>query len=246
VESAVARANLGELGRDRLLIRAVFFDVDFTLIFPGPTFQADGYRRACALHGIEVDPLKFDDATAASSFILDDVEEQIYNHDLFVHYTASIIEHMGGRGPKVVQVAQEIYDQWSVNHHFEMYDDVAPVMEELQKRGLIVGVISNSHRSLDAFCEHFALANVITVSVSGATHGYMKPHRSIFDAALERARVSAAESMMVGDSFRHDIEGAINAGWQAVLVRRSGEPPPVLPAGVHVIRTLLELLPLLP
>ena len=33
-------------------------------------------------------------------------------------------------------------------------------------RGLIVGVISNSHRSLDAFREHFALANIITVSVS--------------------------------------------------------------------------------
>ena len=24
--------------------RAVFFDVDFTLIYPGPMFQAEGYR----------------------------------------------------------------------------------------------------------------------------------------------------------------------------------------------------------
>ena len=130
-------------------IRAVFFDVDFTLIFPGPTFQAEGYRRACAAQGIDVDPLKFDAATAASSFILDEVEEQIYNHDLFIHYTASIIEHMGGRGPKVIEVAKDIYEQWSVNHHFEMYDDVAPVMAELQQRGFIVGAISNSHRVRD-------------------------------------------------------------------------------------------------
>ena len=106
------------------------------MIFPGPTFQAEGYRRACAAHGIEVDPAKFDDATAASSFILDEVEEQIYKHDIFIHYTASIIEHMGGRGANVVQVAAEIYDQWSVNHHFELYEDVAPVMAELKKRGL--------------------------------------------------------------------------------------------------------------
>ena len=121
------------------MIRAVFFDVDFTLIYPGPTFQAEGYRRACAAHGIEVDPAKFDEATAASSFILDEVEEQIYKHDIFIHYTASIIEHMGGRGANVVEVAREIYEQWSVNHHFELYDDVAPVLEALQKRGLIVG-----------------------------------------------------------------------------------------------------------
>ena len=221
--------------------KAVFFDVDFTLIYPGPTFQAEGYRRACAAHGIEVDPDKFDEATAASSFILDEVEEQIYNHDVFIHYTASIIEKMGGRGADVVEVAREIYDQWSVNHHFEMYDDVAPVLEQLQRRGVMVGLISNSHRSLDAFCEHFSLRNTITVSISGAEHGYMKPHRSIFDAALERAKVRADEAMMVGDSFKHDIEGALNAGWRAVLLKRSGEVPYQLPADLPVITALAEL-----
>jgi putative hydrolase of the HAD superfamily len=235
----------GELRRDKPAIRAVFFDVDFTLIFPGPTFQAEGYRRACAERDIVVDPSRFDAATAASSFILDDVEEQIYNHELFIHYTASIIEHMGGRGPNVIDVAKAIYDQWSVNHHFEMYDDVAPVMDELQQRGFIVGAISNSHRSLDAFREHFSLDNIISVSVSGAEHGYMKPHRSIFDTALERAKVTAAEAMMVGDSIKHDVEGALNAGWRAVLLRRSGEIPPGLPPGLPVISVLPELMPLL-
>jgi putative hydrolase of the HAD superfamily len=218
--------------------KAVFFDVDFTLIYPGPMFQAEGYRRACAAQGVIVDPDKFDAATASSSFILDDVEEHIYNHDLFIHYTASIIEHMGGRGPSVVQVAAEIYDQWSVNHHFELYDDVAPVLEGLQRRGLMVGVISNSHRSLDAFCEHFALGTIVSVSVSSAEHGYMKPHRSIFDAALERAGVTASDALMVGDSLKHDVEGARNAGWRAVLLRRSGETPANLPADLPVITTL--------
>jgi HAD superfamily hydrolase (TIGR01509 family) len=221
--------------------KAVFFDVDFTLIYPGPTFQAEGYRRACAAHGVEVDPLRFDAATAASSFILDEVEEQIYNHDLFVHYTASIIEHMGGRGEQVIAVAREIYDQWSVNHHFELYDDVAPVLTELSESGLIVGAISNSHRSLDAFCEHFSLRSLITVSVSSAEHGYMKPHRSIFDAALAKAGVVPGDAVMVGDSIKHDIEGALAIGMRAVLLRRSGEVPPDLPAGLPVIQTLTVL-----
>ena len=222
-------------------IRAVFFDVDFTLIFPGPTFQGEGYQRACAARGIEVDPLKFEEAAAASSFILDEVEDQIYTHDIFIHYTASIIEKMGGRGANGGEVAREIYDQWSVNHHFEMYEDVAPVLDALQKRGFIVGVISNSHRSLDAFREHFSLGTIISVSVSGAEHGCMKPHPSIFERALERAGVAAPEAMMVGDSVTHDIEGAVNAGWAAVLLRRSGEIPPSVPAGVPVITTLGEL-----
>ena len=227
------------------MTRAVFFDVDFTLIYPGPTFQAEGYRRACAAVGIEVDPEKFDAATAASSFILDEVEDQIYTHDLFVHYTASIIEHMGGRGEKVIDVARQIYDQWSVNHHFELYDDVAPVLTEISRLGLIVGAISNSHRSLDAFCEHFSLRNLITVAVSSAEHGYMKPHRSIFETALVKAGVAAGDAVMVGDSLAHDIEGALAAGMRAILLRRSGELPPDLPPGLPVITTLADLPPLL-
>ena len=223
------------------MTKAVFFDVDFTLIYPGPTFQAEGYRRACAAHGIAIDPARFDAATAASSVILDEVEEQIYTHDLFVHYTASLIEHMGGRGEKVKEVAREIYDQWSVNHHFELYDDVAPVLTQLSKSGLIVGAISNSHRSLDAFCEHFSLRGLITVAISSAEHGYMKPHRSIFDAALTKAGVRPDEAMMVGDSIRHDIDGALAIGMRAVLLRRSGEVPADLPAGLPVIQTLTVL-----
>jgi putative hydrolase of the HAD superfamily len=221
--------------------RAVFFDVDFTLIFPGPTFQGDGYARFCAEVGIEVDPRRFDAAVAAASFILDEVEEPIYDASLFVHYTATIIEHMGGRGPDVVRVAERIYDQWAGNHHFEMYDDVEPALTELAARGLVLGVISNSHRSLAAFAEHFRLDALITATVSSAEHGYMKPHPSISEQALVRAGASAAQAVMVGDSLRADIEGALAAGWRGILLRRSGDRPRHLPSGVDVIRTLAEL-----
>ena len=138
---------------------------------------------------------------------------------------------MGGRGPTWSTAAREIYEQWAVNHHFEMYDDVAPVLAALQARGLTVGVISNSHRSLDAFREHFSLDGLIHASVSSAEHGYMKPHRSIFDAALERAGVPAGASVMVGDSLKADVEGALAAGMRAVLLRRSGEVPAGSAAG---------------
>lgn len=49
----------------------------------------------------------------------------------------------------------------------------------------------------------------------------MKPHRSIFEAALKRVGVSAAEAMMVGDSLTQDIDGARRVGMRGVLVWRS-------------------------
>jgi HAD superfamily hydrolase (TIGR01662 family) len=220
---------------------AVFFDVDFTLIFPGPTFQGEGYARFCAAEGVSVDPSRFDAAVAAASFILDEVEEPIYDASLFVHYTATIVEHMGGRGAGVVRVAERIYEQWAGNHHFEMYDDVEPVLTELAARGIKMGVISNSHRSLDAFREHFKLGALITTSVSSAEHGFMKPHPSIFETALSRAGVAAADAIMVGDSLKADIEGAVAAGMRGILLRRSGEIPPALPEGISVITSLRYL-----
>jgi HAD superfamily hydrolase (TIGR01549 family) len=224
--------------------RAIFFDVDFTLIFPGPTFQGEGYARFCAEQGVVVQPHLFEQAVAASSFILDEVEEPIYDAALFVHYTASIIERMGGRGSGVVRVAERIYEQWAANHHFEMYEDVAPVLTALFARGFRLGLISNSHRSLDAFQDHFGLESLITTAISSAEHGYMKPHRSIFETALQQAGVHAGDSLMVGDSLKADIEGALAAGMSAILLRRSGEIPPIVPDGVRVITSLSELLEL--
>jgi HAD superfamily hydrolase (TIGR01549 family) len=221
--------------------RAIFFDVDFTLIFPGPTFQGVGYARFCAGEGIAIDPARFDDAVAAASFILDEVEEQVYDPNLFVHYTATIIEHMGGRGGGVVRAAERIYAEWATNHHFEIYEDVAPVLAALAARGFILGAISNSHRSLDAFKQHFKLDAVLRTTVSSAEHGFMKPHPSIFEAALAHASVRASEALMVGDSLKADIEGARAVGMRGVLLRRSGERPPDVPSDVIIINSLHEL-----
>ena len=224
-----------------LRVTAVFFDVDFTLIYPGPTFQGEGYRRACGAHGITVDAARFDEAVAAASFILDDVEEPLYDAGLFIHYTATIIERMGGRGPQVVPAARQIYEQWAGNHHFALYEDAAPTLRALALRGFTLGLISNSHRCLDSFREHFELGGFIHAAVSSYEHGYLKPHRSIFDEALARAGVTAATSLMVGDSLKDDVLGALAAGMRAVLLRRSGEVPGAMPPGVPVIRTLTEL-----
>lgn len=222
--------------------RAVFFDVDFTLIHPGPTFQAEGYRRFCAAESISVDPSRFDEAVAAASIILDEVEEQVYDPNLFIHYTATIIENMGGRGANVIRAAEKIYAEWAANHHFEIYDDVAPVLTELASRGFTLGVISNSHRSLDAFAEYFRLDRLIKTAVSSASHGFMKPHRSIFEVALRDAGVAADRAVMVGDRLKADIEGALAAGIRGILLRRSGERPASLPPDVSVIESLYELL----
>src|SRR5437763_5643993 len=93
--------------------RAVFFDVDFTLIYPGPRFQGEGYRQFCAKHGVSFDSTRFGAAVISASHILDQAQDTVYNHQVFIDYTAHIIGQMGGTGPAVGECAAEIYQEWA-------------------------------------------------------------------------------------------------------------------------------------
>jgi len=222
-------------------VKAVFFDVDFTLIYPGPTFQGEGYAVFCQRHGIEINPARFLDAVFAASSILDDDHGHVYDAGIFVRYTRRIIEEMGGTGERLDACAQEIYSEWAACQHFFLYDDVEPALRELSARGIKIGLISNTHRCLISFQQHFALHGLIAGAISSSEHGYLKPHPSIFESALQLVGVAAAESVMVGDSYQHDVEGARQAGMRGILVQRSSRLSPPVPSDVPVIRDLSEL-----
>ena len=218
---------------------AVLFDVDFTLIHPGPRFQGVGYASSCAAYGIDVDVAQFDAAVAGASGLLES-PDQLYDDGLFVRYTSRIIELMGGSGPDVTTVARAIYEDWAEHRHFELYDDVPGTLVALKSLGFQIGLISNSHRPLDSFGSHFELDGLISATVSSSDHGFLKPHPSIFQAALRLMQVRPEEAVMVGDSFSHDIVGARQAGMRGILLARR-ELPPMPPDDVPVIRSLAEL-----
>src|SRR5262245_39125946 len=172
------------------MYRAIFFDVDFTLIYPGPKFRGEGYRESCARYGIVVEPSAFEQAVRSAAPLLDDVDgDAAYDADLFVKYTRHIIEQMGGVGEQLDACAREIYAEWAACQHFDLYEEVPAVLRELAAAGVRVGLISNSHRCLASFQSHFDLQGLIVAAVSSSEHGYMKPHPSIFQAALQLVNV---------------------------------------------------------
>jgi HAD superfamily hydrolase (TIGR01662 family) len=219
---------------------AVFFDVDFTLIHPGPRFQGSGYRQSCARHGLVVDELLFDAAVAGAGSALE-TTDHLYDADVFINYTRRIIELMGGADTSAVEaVAREMYEDWASHHHFSVYEDVRDCLEALDRDGVRLGLISNSHRCLASFQSHFGLDSLFSVAVSSAVHGYMKPHPTIFRAALAHMQVEAAEALMVGDSLTHDVLGARQIGMDAVWLAR-GSMPHGRDDDVRVIASLREL-----
>jgi len=218
---------------------AVFFDVDFTLIHPGPRFQGSGYHASCARHGVTVDPAAFEAAVAGAASVLESTDE-LYNPTIYLAYTCRIIELMGGRGPGVAIAAQEVFDDWNEHHHFSLYDDVPGALETLRAGGVRLGLISNTQRCLTSFQTHFELGDLISVALSSSDHGYMKPHPSIFRAALDQMQVAPEEAVMVGDSLLHDVIGARRAGMRGVLLARGARARPSEP-DFDVISSLAEL-----
>lgn len=229
------------------MTRAVLFDVDFTLIYPGPTFQGVGYQAFAARHSVGVDASRFEAAVLSAGPLLDLPDDTPYDDEIHVRYTRHILEQMGGTGPLLDTVARDIYREWAACQHFELYADVPAALRALAAAGIRIGLVSNSHRCLASFQTHFELTGLITATVSSSEHGMMKPHPSIFTAALALLDVAPGEALMVGDSVKHDIEGALQVGMRAALLHRLGVHPretELADRGVPTLRSLEALLPL--
>jgi putative hydrolase of the HAD superfamily len=55
----------------------------------------------------------------------------------------------------------------------------------------------------------------------------VKPHPTIFQAALVKLGVAAVDAVMGGDSLEEDIEGARARGMRAILIDREERHPDV-------------------
>jgi HAD superfamily hydrolase (TIGR01662 family) len=217
------------------MLRAVLLDVDFTLFRPGPELGPEGYHRAGGRHGLVLDPSRYDEARSAAVAAHQRHPELEHDEEIWIAFTEDIVRGMGGDGPAARACAIEIVREWERHENFFLYDDALPAIAALRAHGLRIGLVSNGQRDLEEFAEHHELD--VDVCVGSMHHGYVKPHRSIFEAALAALDVPAGEAAMVGDSEEDDIEGARALGMHAVLLDRDG----LHPEWDGAIRTLAEL-----
>jgi HAD superfamily hydrolase (TIGR01450 family) len=88
-----------------------------------------------------------------------------------------------------------------------------------------------------------ALAEAVAVAGGARPVVVGKPHRPIFEMALERLGCRPAEAAMVGDSLATDVAGGRAAGMLTVWLDHAGERHEPAPADV-VVGSLIELLAL--
>ena len=207
------------------MLKAVLFDVDFTLFRPGPELGPEGYRRVGERHGLDLDPELYASARAAAINALQRDHELVHDDEIWIAFTEQIVMRMGGdRAPASARAcAADMVREWERHENFSLYEDALPVLDELRRHELRIGLVSNGQRDLDEFVVHHELR--VDALVGSKAHGRVKPHPSIFTAALEALDVVADEVAMVGDSYEDDIEGARALGMRAILLDRDGQRP---------------------
>ncbi len=210
-----------------MVVRAVLFDVDFTLCRPGPELSADRYARIAARHGLTLDTNRYDDAREAAVLNLKRHPELLHDDSIWHRFTEEIFIGMGGPEEIASECATEIEEGWGVSENFELFEDALPVLEELRRAQVRIGLVSNGIRDLTEFVAHHRLD--VDAIVDSRSHGRVKPHPTIFEAALERLGASPAEAVMVGDSLEEDIEGARALGMRAILIDREDRHPEIEP-----------------
>jgi HAD superfamily hydrolase (TIGR01662 family) len=221
------------------VIRAVLFDVDFTLARPGPELMPEGYVTCAERFGLTLDAGKYEQARDAAFVDLQRHPEFDHDEEIWIAFTERIVLGMGGTQPASRAIAVELTSRWSRHDNFELYEDTIPVLQQLRADGYKLGLVSNSARDVREFAQHHAIE--IDAGISSFHHGKTKPHASIFRAVLDLLEVEPHEALMLGDTVEDDVEGALAVGMRAVLVDRLGLRPEYEPR----IESLSELAPFL-
>ncbi|BDU75420.1 HAD family hydrolase [Mesoterricola sediminis] len=89
-----------------------------------------------------------------------------------------------------------------------------------------VGLLSNTQSFDMAFLDRLGLARAIPTRCLSALTGHLKPEPGAFEDMQRRLGLFPGEIAMVGDSWRDDVTGALQAGWTAIWVNREGRPRP--------------------
>lgn len=109
----------------------------------------------------------------------------------------------------------------SVRSMWEPYPDVHACLDSLDALGIPYGAVSNNIESYQRDKLVVSGLGRIDLVVGSDTAGAPKPDPRPFHAGCRLLGTEIHETLYVGDNPINDVQGALNAGLQAVLINRA-------------------------
>lgn len=127
-----------------------------------------------------------------------------------------------GHETRILEAAEKLL--YSPEHrYFDLYPDVIPCLERLKTDGYRLIVLSNWDYTLHRVLACAGLAPYFERIFASLENGIEKPDPRFFRIAEEEMRAAPEDFLHIGDRLDDDLEGALNAGWRALLVDRTLE-----------------------
>ena len=139
-----------------------------------------------------------------------------------------------GYDDSLVEPGFEVF--WLARNQVTFFDGTLELLEELSKRYKL-GVISNGNADVN----HIGVGHLFDFVLSSEKAGVAKPHKYIFNQAVELAEVNPEEMIYVGDDPERDILGALSAGLHALWYNPRLQPWPGGRTPTAVIQHLNEV-----
>ncbi|MDQ0254414.1 putative hydrolase of the HAD superfamily [Evansella vedderi] len=113
-----------------------------------------------------------------------------------------------------------------VDDHSKPYSGLKDLMNFLTNRQVKLGIITNGMIDTQfGKVEKLGASNWIPTGniIVSEEVGVVKPQREIFRLMEQRIQLPPKELLFIGDSWLHDVAGAIDAGWEAIFLNTRGE-----------------------
>ncbi len=123
---------------------------------------------------------------------------------------------------------------------FRLYPETVAVLEAFRQAGTRMIVLSNWDYSLDRTLEALGIDGYFEKTFASLEHGVEKPDAELFRIVEREMGADSSEFVHVGDNPIDDLQGALGAGWRAVLLDRTltASARPRIPDLTHVQEAL--------
>lgn len=210
-----------------MVIKAIFFDMDETLVyFPiSPVqFLMKTYQGLGLYHSLEQITIAYEEAGKWWNERFPDYE--LWTRETFIEYNYKLLEILGTKGDlqKLAEIMQTHWENYPEEADERLYPEVRGVLETLSEKGIILGILSNrllisNLKSLKKHNINAYFQCVICPDNAGARKSENSPQ--IWQCALNKVGVKPNEALHVDDNYEL-ISGARQAGIQTVLIDRKG------------------------
>jgi HAD superfamily hydrolase (TIGR01549 family) len=206
-------------------IRAVFYDLDGTLRLNVPnSWRAFAeFARELGLTSTPADLhrlARWEHAYFAQSpEILVDSAAFPEPADFWRNFCQRELLALGADARQAVELAPQLSQRMDKDYKPAdlLPEDLLETLAALKADGYLLGVLSNRDKPYTDYLAKRGLKEFFDLALYAGEAGLYKPHPGVFHFLLEKAGVSAAEAIYIGDNYYADVVGARQAGLQPVL-----------------------------